>query len=111
MAESEDDFDGVPILADSVMKTDAETALSVSTTSKNKRKREAEKLRKQKRRKENEIENDESHLVLKGGENGGLNTAIAKLDPSLIADYIGQKVRRFETDLSSVEWEDRNIPG
>ncbi|KAF8472055.1 U3-containing 90S pre-ribosomal complex subunit-domain containing protein [Kalaharituber pfeilii] len=69
-----------------------------------------EKLRKLKRKKESEKENEESHLVIPEGSNGGINTAIAKLDPQLIADYVVQKVKKFEKDLSVVEMEDRYIP-
>ena len=41
----------------------------------------------------------------------GLNTAIGNLDSRLLADYVAQRQRRFGEDLSSVEMEDRYIPG
>jgi len=36
--------------------------------------------------------------------------SVARMDPQLIADYIGQRIRLFETELSTVELEDRLIP-
>ena len=41
----------------------------------------------------------------------GLNTAVGKLDSHLLADYVAQRERRFGQDLTSVEIEDRHIPG
>ncbi|TGO40955.1 hypothetical protein BHYA_0029g00650 [Botrytis hyacinthi] len=40
----------------------------------------------------------------------GLNNAIAKMNDHLIVDYVASQTRRFESDLSSVELEDRYIP-
>jgi len=39
-----------------------------------------------------------------------LNETVARMDPMLVADYIGQKLRKFEKELSAVELEDRFIP-
>jgi protein CMS1 len=39
----------------------------------------------------------------------GLNLAIAKMDPPLLADYVAQRTKRFEKDLSSIELEDKYI--
>ena len=41
----------------------------------------------------------------------GLNTAIGHLDSHLIADYIAQQDKRYGKHLSSLETEDRRIPG
>lgn len=41
----------------------------------------------------------------------GLNHAFAKMDGPLLSDYVTQRVRRFGEDLSSVEIEDKYIPG
>lgn len=41
----------------------------------------------------------------------GLNLTIAKLDNSLLADYVAQRTKRSCPDLSLVELEDRYIPG
>ena len=41
----------------------------------------------------------------------GLNTAIGRLDGHMLADYVAQSENRFGQDLSSVEIEDRCIPG
>ena len=41
----------------------------------------------------------------------GLNLVIAKMDPPLLADYVAQRTKRFEKDLSSIELEDKYISG
>lgn len=41
----------------------------------------------------------------------GLNNAIAKMDDHLLVDYVARQTRRYESDLSSVELEDRCLPG
>jgi len=103
-----DDFeDDAPILATSSPATNNPSTAAIILK---KRKRGAEKARKLKRRKESQGEDDESHLVITKDGKGGINTAIANLDPHLIADYVGQKVKRFEKELSIVELEDRYIP-
>ncbi|APA07275.1 hypothetical protein SS1G_13179 [Sclerotinia sclerotiorum 1980 UF-70] len=40
----------------------------------------------------------------------GLNNAIAKMDDHLLVDYVASQTRRYESDLSSVELEDRYLP-
>ncbi|KAF8419733.1 U3-containing 90S pre-ribosomal complex subunit-domain containing protein, partial [Tirmania nivea] len=99
----DDDFDDTEVLAAPSPSSSPEAATTV-TVSKSKRKREAEKAKNAKRRKEATEDNDEVHLVIEGGK--GVNTAIAKLDPQLIADYVGQKVKQSEKELSAVELED-----
>jgi protein CMS1 len=39
----------------------------------------------------------------------GINTTIAQMGSSLLADHIAQKTKKFETDLSLIELEDRYI--
>jgi protein CMS1 len=41
----------------------------------------------------------------------GINMAFANMDSQLVADYVTQRTRKHESDLSSVELEDRHIPG
>lgn len=41
----------------------------------------------------------------------GLNLAIGKLDSRLLADYVAQRTKRFENNLSVVELDDMRIPG
>ena len=41
----------------------------------------------------------------------GVNTAIGKMNSSLLADYVARRTKRFGPDLSLVELEDRHIPG
>ncbi|CAG8982954.1 hypothetical protein HYALB_00003532 [Hymenoscyphus albidus] len=40
----------------------------------------------------------------------GVNTAFSSMDNQLVSDYIAQKTRKFESDLSSIELEDKYIP-
>ena len=105
----DDDFDDTEVLAAPAPHSDSLEAAIFANVSKSKRKREADKAKKAKKRKVTE-NNDETHLIFEEGK-GGINTAIAKFNPQLIADYVGQKVKRFEKELSEVELEDRYIPG
>lgn len=41
----------------------------------------------------------------------GINKSLAQMDSRLLADYMAQTTIKFENDLSSVELEDRYIPG
>ncbi|TVY92152.1 Protein CMS1 [Lachnellula willkommii] len=40
----------------------------------------------------------------------GINKAFSHLDSQLLADYVAQRTRRYESDLSSIELEDKYIP-
>lgn len=40
-----------------------------------------------------------------------INKAFSKMDNQLLSDYVAQKTRKFESDLSSVELEDKYISG
>lgn len=41
----------------------------------------------------------------------GVNNALGRMDNRLLADYVAQKTKRFESSLSLVELEDKHIPG
>lgn len=41
----------------------------------------------------------------------GINNAFSHMDSQLLADYIAQRTRQYEGDLSTVELEDKYIPG
>jgi len=41
----------------------------------------------------------------------GLNNAFSHMDNQLLADYMAKRTRKFESDLSSIELEDKFIPG
>lgn len=41
----------------------------------------------------------------------GLNLAIGRMDGQLLVDHVAQRTKRFEPDLSTVEMEDRYLPG
>jgi protein CMS1 len=61
--------------------------------------------KKAKSKKTKEDEEDELDLE------AGINKAFSHMDNHLLADYIAQRTRRYESDLSSIELEDRKIPG
>jgi protein CMS1 len=50
-------------------------------------------------------EDDDLDLSIK------VNRSFAYMDSRLLADYMAQRMRKFENDLSPVELEDRYIPG
>ena len=106
-----DDYDGSHIIAAALSPATTATTAPSAVISGRKRKRESDKARKLKRRKESGEEDDESHLVISKEGKGGINTAIAHLDPQLIADFVGQRVKKFEKELTLVELGDRYIPG
>ncbi|KAI9798533.1 MAG: hypothetical protein M1825_005314 [Sarcosagium campestre] len=68
--------------------------------------KDAPERRKKAKSKKTKSSNDD-HLDL----DAGLNTAFAAMNPPLVADFLAQKTRRFEPDLSAPEQEDRRIPG
>ncbi len=41
----------------------------------------------------------------------GINKAFSHMDNLLLADYVAQRTRKYESDLSLVELEDKYIPG
>lgn len=41
----------------------------------------------------------------------GVNVAIGRMDTRLLADYVAQNTKRFQTELSTVELEDFHISG
>lgn len=41
----------------------------------------------------------------------GINKAFSHMDNQLLADYVAQRTRKYETELSLVELEDKYIPG
>lgn len=41
----------------------------------------------------------------------GVNKAFARMDSQLLADYLAQRTRMYEKDLSSIEWEEKYLPG
>jgi protein CMS1 len=86
-----------------------ETVENQSST-KRKRNDEAEqgskKARKRRRNKKNKVV-DEEELDTEQG----INNAFSNMDSQLLADYIAQRTRQHESDLSVVELEDKYIPG
>jgi U3-containing 90S pre-ribosomal complex subunit len=86
---------------------------SVSPSNKNsgKRKRDDEshskKARKKKafKQKPKDINDDDLDEEL------GLNLAIGRMDGQLLVDHVAQRTKKFEPELSTVEREDRYLPG
>ncbi|KAG0138482.1 U3-containing 90S pre-ribosomal complex subunit-domain containing protein [Tuber indicum] len=129
--DSEDDYDGGVVLDGAETLDPSTYARSTpSTTDKRKRKREREKLNKQKGKKSKSEDDEIAPQLLEhrskketrkggevkstatdvpGGETEPVNEDMARMDPKLLADYVAQRLKRFEKDLSSVELEDRYI--
>lgn len=116
----DDDFDGTEVRADEAV------AKPADAQSKRKRKREKEKANKQanppKKSKSGEDEDDDEDGGVKLSkpkpsktvtekDDGSVNEKFAKMAPSMMADYVGQRLKFWERALSSVELEDKYIPG
>jgi protein CMS1 len=61
--------------------------------------------KKQKSKKKKALDDDELDIEL------GINNAFSHMDSQLLADYLAQRTRQYEGDLSVVELEDKYIPG
>lgn len=102
MSDSEDGA-GVPLI-------EPDFARSPSPGTGGKRKREddsklSKRAKKLKTKKPKNVDNEDLSEEL------GLNLAIGRMDSKLLADYMAQRTKRFEPDLSMVELEDRYVPG
>jgi protein CMS1 len=58
-----------------------------------------------KTKKSKAIEEDEIDFEL------GINNAFSHMDNQLLADYLAQRTRKYQDDLSTIELEDKYIPG
>ncbi|RDL36058.1 Uncharacterized protein BP5553_06670 [Venustampulla echinocandica] len=92
--------------------TSPEADAGLSPSKKRKRARDGEvevevaskkELKKAKKRKAAKMEEEDLDLE------AGLNKAFSHMDSQLLADYIAQKTRKYQTDLSSIELEDKYI--
>lgn len=102
MSDSEDGA-GVPLI-----KADFSRSPSPGTGGKRRREEDSKQSKRAKRRKNKKPKNiDDEDL----NEEFGLNLAVARMDSQLLADYMAQRTKRFEPDLSMVELEDRYVPG
>ncbi|CUS14484.1 unnamed protein product [Tuber aestivum] len=136
MESEDDDYGGGVVLAGAeTLDFNMDARPTPSMAEKRKRKREREKLNRQMSKKA-KSEDDEAttpqttpkHRGKKGttrkgresmstatdvpgGEGDPVNEDMARMDPRLLADYVAQRLRRFEKDLSSVELDDRYISG
>ncbi|KAF4309539.1 replication regulator protein [Botryosphaeria dothidea] len=101
MSDSEDGA-GVPLI-----KADFSRSPSPGTGGKRRREEDSKQSKRAKRRKNKKPKNiDDEDL----NEEFGLNLAVARMDSQLLADYMAQRTKRFEPDLSMVELEDRYVP-
>lgn len=66
-------------------------------------KKSAKKPKSKKKAKEEEEDDLDLELCI--------NKAFSHMDHNLLADYIARRTRRYGSDLSSIELEDRSIPG
>jgi protein CMS1 len=85
---------------------------SAENRSSSKRKREPEleqsskkAAKKRKSKKSKAVYDDQLDVEL------GINNAFSHMDSQLLADYVAQRTRQYEGDLSLVELEDKYIPG
>lgn len=87
------------------------SSLEPTSSSSKKRKRGVEETapkktaKKPKSKKAKEAQDDELDIE------AGINNAFSHMDNQLLADYIAQRTRKYESDLSSIELEDKYIPG
>lgn len=113
----DDDFDGAEVRV-----VDGPAAKVADAQSKRKRKREKEKANKAqpkppKKAKSSSEDEEDGGVKLKPSktvtekDDGSINEDIAKMAPSMLADYVGQRLKHWESALSSVELEDKYIPG
>jgi protein CMS1 len=66
----------------------------------------AKKAAKKSKRKKGEADGD-----IELDTDNGINKAFSYMDNQLLADYVAQRTRKYESDLSLVELEDKYIPG
>jgi protein CMS1 len=82
---------------------------SPSPSAGNKRKREdkaqVKKAKKQRTKKPKDINDDDLDANLE------INHGIGRMDGQLLVDYVAQRTKRFEPNLSTVELEDQYLPG
>jgi protein CMS1 len=87
---------------------------AATTQNKRKRKREKEKANRQLSERAKTVKLDNRTLrpsqPIQPAKSEKIDGSIAQMDPSLAADYISQRLRKFEKELSAVELEDRFIP-
>lgn len=100
---SEDDLQEPLIERLSAPPEPEETTKSKPSTKKRKRATE-DVPKKAKSKKAKSEEEDELDIE------AGINRAFAHMDNQLLADYVAQRTRKYESDLSMIELEDKYIP-
>jgi protein CMS1 len=106
MSDSEETGNGVPLIEP------LSRSVSPSNENSGKRKRDddshgkkAKKKKKAFKQKPKDINDDDLDEEL------GLNLAIGRMDGQLLVDHVAQRTKKFEPELSTVEREDRYLPG
>jgi protein CMS1 len=107
---AEDDFQEPLLERLSATPEPNESAKAVQTSKKRKRGADVEQdakkaAKKTKNKKAKADEGDELDIET------GINKAFSHMDNQLLADYVGQRTRKYESELSSVELEDKYLPG
>src|SRR3954467_817329 len=106
---SEDNLEE-PLLERLIATPEPNDSAELANSSKRKRAPDPEPIskraaKKAKSKKNKPIVDDELDIEL------GINRAFSRMDNQLLADYIAQRTKRFEDDLTVVELEDKYIPG
>lgn len=92
-------------LADQITQTRIPHLLPTTSTRKRKRNTASTSEQQLRKKRHSTTENEEIDLSM------GINGIFAHMNNHLLADYVAQKIRKFEYDLSPVEWDDRYIAG
>lgn len=100
---SGDSFHELP--ADEITQTKIPHLSPITSARKRKRNTASTSEQQLRKKKHSTSENDEIDLSM------GINRIFAHMNNHLLADYVAQRTRKFEDDLSPVEWDDRHIAG
>lgn len=102
-----------PLLGRLSISPEPEPALNSTMSSKRKRGAGIEQVAKNAAKKTKKTKTKKVYTVDEGELDvaAGINNAFLHMDNQLLADYVAQRTRKYESDLSSVELEDKYIPG
>ncbi|KAI9848518.1 MAG: hypothetical protein M1837_007187 [Sclerophora amabilis] len=107
MSESDESGEGVRISPKSLSRRESASPGPVSSkkrTADESAEAVREKPKRKKKKEGREIDDGTFDLE------AGINTVFANMDSRLLADFVAQRLKRFEGDLSTVELDDRQIP-
>lgn len=66
-------------------------------------------LKRRRRQEKSQIQGSDNSSAIDAAR--AINPDIARMDPPLLGDLVARQMKRFEPDSSTVELEDRRIPG